>query len=229
MMKKPIFYTELSYALGMVLIAFAAALTAKADFGMSMVMAPPYILHLKLSEIFPWFTFGVSSYAFQGVLVLLTILLVGRFKWGYLFSFVTAVVHGFILDGMVWLVDFLPTHALWMRLIYFAVGASVCSFAVALFFHTYISPEAFELMVKELAEKWKFPIDRVKTAYDCISLLLSVALSFGFFGWGAMNGIGWGTLVCALVNGFLIGRFGKLLEKHFEFRDRFPLKKYFER
>ena len=33
MMKKPIFYTELSYALGMVLIAFAVALTAKAQVG----------------------------------------------------------------------------------------------------------------------------------------------------------------------------------------------------
>ena len=48
-MKKKVFYTELSYILGLVIMAFAAAFTEKADFGMSMVVAPAYILHLKLS------------------------------------------------------------------------------------------------------------------------------------------------------------------------------------
>jgi uncharacterized membrane protein YczE len=227
-MKKPIFYTEVSYGLGMILIALAAALTAKADFGMSMVMAPCYILHLKLVEIFPWFTFGVSSYVFQGILVLLTILVMRKFKKGYLFSFVTAVIHGFILDGWVWVVKFLPTEAFWMRCLYLVCGVVICAFAVALFFHTYISPEAFELIVKEMAEKWNFPIHRVKTAYDLLSLLLSVVLSFAFFGRGAFNGIGWGTLICALANGFLIGQFSKLLERKFEFRDGFSARKYFD-
>lgn len=227
-MKKRIFYTEFSYALGLVLIAFAAALTAKADFGMSMVMAPCYILHLKLVEYFPWFTFGVSSYVFQGLLVLLTILIMRKFKKGYLFSFATAVIHGFILDGMVWVVDFFPTDALWMRAVYLFFGVVICAFAVALFFHTYISPEAFELIVKELAEKWGFPIHRVKTVYDLSSLLLSVLMSFGFFGFGAFDGIGWGTLICALLNGVLIGWFNKWLERNFEFQDRFHARKYFD-
>ena len=50
-MKKKVFYTELSYVLGLVLMAFSTAFTEKADFGMSMVGAPAYILHLKISEI----------------------------------------------------------------------------------------------------------------------------------------------------------------------------------
>ncbi len=49
-MKEKVFYTELSYALGLIIMAFAAAFTEKADFGMSMVVAPAYILHLKVSE-----------------------------------------------------------------------------------------------------------------------------------------------------------------------------------
>lgn len=46
-MKKRVFYTEMSYALGLIIMAFAAAFTEKADFGMSMVVAPAYILHLN--------------------------------------------------------------------------------------------------------------------------------------------------------------------------------------
>ena len=87
---KKTFYTEASYALGLLIMAFAAAFTEKADFGMSMVVAPAYILHLKLSEFLPWFTFGVAEYAFQGMLVLVTVLVMRRFKLSYLFSFVTA-------------------------------------------------------------------------------------------------------------------------------------------
>jgi uncharacterized membrane protein YczE len=48
-MKKKVFYTELSYVLGLLIMAFAAAFTEKANFGMSMVVAPAYILHLKLA------------------------------------------------------------------------------------------------------------------------------------------------------------------------------------
>ena len=72
-MKQKVFYTELAYVLGLVIMAFAAAFTEKADFGMSMVVAPAYILHLKLSEFWPWFSFGVAEYVFQGVLVIIAV------------------------------------------------------------------------------------------------------------------------------------------------------------
>ena len=52
-MKKKFFYTEIAYVLGLVIMAFAAAFTEKADFGMSMVVAPAYIIHLKVSQYLP--------------------------------------------------------------------------------------------------------------------------------------------------------------------------------
>ena len=227
-MKKKIFYTEVSYVLGLVIMAFAAALTEKADFGMSMVVAPAYILHLKLSQFLPWFTFGVAEYVFQGILVLLTVLIMRSFKASYLFSFVTAVVYGTLLDFAMKIIAFLPDENFFVRVLWFALGSVLCSFAVSLFFHTYISPEAYELIVKEIAEKFKFNINRVKTAYDCLSTVLGVVLSFSFFGFGVFQGVKFGTVICALVNGFLIGRFTFLLEKNFEFQNKFPLEKYFK-
>ena len=226
-MKKKTFYTELSYVLGMVLMAFAAASTAKADFGMSMVVAPAYILHLKISQFLPWFTFGVAEYCFQGVLVVLTVVLLRRFKWSYLFSFVTAVLYGLLLDGAIALLAPLPAEGFWLRAMWFTVGTVVCSLAVSLFFHTYISPEAYELIVKELSVKTGWDIHKVKTGYDCISTVLGVALSFCFFGFGVFKGVYWGTVLCALINGFLIGRFSKLLERFFTFKNKFDLEKYF--
>ena len=39
--------TELAYVLGLVILAFGTALMERANFGMSMVVAPAYLLHLK--------------------------------------------------------------------------------------------------------------------------------------------------------------------------------------
>ena len=227
-MKKRVFYTEISYILGLVIMAFAAAFTEKANFGMSMVVAPAYILHLKVSEFLPWFTFGVAEYVFQGLLIIITVLIMRKFKISYLFSFVTAVIYGTLLDGAMALISALPENTLAIRILWYILGTVLCSFAVSLFFHTYLSPEAYELIVKEIAQKFNFNINKVKTSYDCISVVLGIIMSFAFFGFGVFKGVGVGTIFCALINGFLIGRFSKLLEKYFDFKNKFSIQKYFE-
>ena len=227
-MKKRVFYTEISYILGLVIMAFAAAFTEKANFGMSMVVAPAYILHLKVSEFLPWFTFGVAEYVFQGLLIIITVIIMRKFKMSYLFSFVTAVLYGTCLDGAMALISALPENTFAIRILWYILGTVLCSFAVSLFFHTYLSPEAYELIVKEVSQKFNFNINKVKTAYDCISVVLGIIMSFTFFGFGVFKGVGVGTILCALINGFLIGRFSKLLEKHFDFKNKFSIQKYFE-
>ena len=222
-MKKKVFYTELSYVFALVILAFGAALTEKADFGMSMVVAPAYILHLKVSQLLPWF----AEYFFQGILVLITVAVMRRFKLSYLLSFVTAVIYGTVLDIAMSLIAPLPDGTFAIRVLWYILGTVLSSLAVSLFFHTYISPEAYELIVKELAGKFSIDISKVKTAYDCTSTVLGIVMSFAFFGFGVFEGVKLGTVICALVNGFLIGRFTKLLEKHFTFENRFSLEKYF--
>ena len=227
-MKKKVFYTELSYVLGLVIMAFAAAFTEKADFGMSMVVAPAYILHLKVSEFLPWFTFGVSEYCFQGMLVILTAIITKKFRMYYLFSFVTALLYGTLLDFAMNLIAPIPDNTFIIRIIWYISGTVFCSLAVSLFFHTYLSPEAYELIVKELSAKFNFDINKVKTAYDCFSTVLGIVMSFAFFGFGVFEGVKLGTVICAFINGFLIGQFSKLLGKLFVFENRFKLEKYFQ-
>lgn len=227
LMKKRVFYTEVSYVLALVIMAFAAAFTEKADFGMSMVVAPAYILHLKVSELLPWFSFGVAEYVFQGLLVLLTIALMRKFKLSYLFSFVTAIIYGTLLDGAMAAIAGLPDNTFLIRVLWYVLGTVLCSFAVSLFFHTYLSPEVYELIVKEISGKWGYDINKVKTAYDCFSTVLGIVLSFCFFGFGVFKGVKLGTVLCALINGFLIGRFTKVLEHHFEFRNKLNIERYF--
>ena len=225
--EKRVFYTELCYVLGIIILAFGAALTELSDLGVSMIIAPAYILHLKMSQVFPWFSFGVAEYVVQGALILITTLLMRRFKLSYILSFVTAIIYGAALDAAMFAVSFLPSETLAVRIVWYVVGVLLSTFAISLIFHTYISPEAYELIVKEISGGFSLNINKVKMAYDCLSLVVAIAFSFIFFGLGTFRGIGVGTIISALFNGFLISRMTILLEKFFVFKNRFDLEKYF--
>lgn len=228
MREKRVLYTELAYVLGLLALALGTALMERADFGVSMVVAPAYLVHLKLSETLPFFTFGMAEYTFQALLLVVMVVVLRRFRVSYLFSFVTAVLYGLALDGAIALVSLFPGDAFSLRLVLYFLGMLFCSVGVSFFFHTYISPEVYELFVKELSAKYGFNINKCKTVYDCVSCLLGVALSFLFFGFGVFEGVKLGTIFCALVNGWLIGRCSRLFESVWQFEDKWQLKKLFQ-
>ena len=226
---KKVFYTEVAYLCGLIFLAFGCAFMEKADFGLSMVVAPAYILSLKLGEIFDFITFGVMEYIFQAFLLILMILAVRRFKLSYLFSFVTAVIYGYMLNGTMAIIGLMGDINIPVRVVLYISGMVLCSIGVAFMIHTYISPEVYELIVKEVPEKFGWNLTLFKTIYDCVSCIVGVALSFAFFGLWHFEGVKLGTVLCAFVNGFLIGRFSEFMVKHFEFKDALPLRKLFSK
>ena len=227
MKRQKTFYTELAYFLGIVTLALGTALMERADFGVSMVVAPAYLLHLKLSQSLPFFTFGMAEYSLQAVLLLAMCLALRRFRLSWLFSFVTAVFYGFTLDGWIALVALIPGGGFALRAVFYVLGMLVCAVGVSLLFHTYIAPEVYELFVKELAARSGADIHKVKTIYDCMSCAVGVALSFLFFGFGCFEGVKLGTILCALVNGSLIGLCTRFFESRFTFRDGWKLRSLF--
>ncbi len=228
-MKKKSFYTEMAYALGIVILALGTALMEKADFGMSMVVAPAYLLHLKLSKSLPFFSFGMAEYTLQAVILVMLALAMRRFKLSYLFSFCTAVIYGLALDSMMLLTAALPASGFALRTAYYLLGMLLCSVGVSLLFHTYIAPEAYELFVKEVSGRTGMDIHRFKTLYDCVSCAVGVAMSFAFFGLWQFEGVKLGTILCALVNGSIIGWCTKCFEARFEFKDGLKLRSIFEK
>ena len=220
-MKKRVFYSELAYVIGIITLAIGTAFMERADFGVSMVVAPPYILHLKVSEFLPFFSFGMASYTFQAALLIAMMIILRRVRIKYFLSLVTAVIYGLCLDLSMIAIANIPFEPLALRVGFYVLGMLLCSASISLLFHTYIPPEAYELFVKEISEKFGFSISKVKTVYDCSSCLLAILMSFIFFGLWHFEGVKLGTVVCALLNGTLIGLFTKAFERFWEFRNRF--------
>ena len=227
-MKKIPLFGEISYTVGLILLALGTAFIEKADFGMSMVVAPAYVIHVFLSDTLPFFSFGMSGYVLQGVMLIPLIIILRRPRLGYLFSFVTAVIYGFMLDGAIFLCSPLPSEGIFIRIVLFVIGLTVCAAGIALFMRSYIPPVVYDLTVKEISLRYSLPLFKVKTVYDLSSLIFAVVLSFAFFGFGSFVGVGVGTLITAVLNGPLIGAFTALYSKFFEDRALLPIVGYFE-
>lgn len=228
-MKKATFYTEPAYLLGLTLLALGTALMEAADFGVSMVVAPAYLLYLKLRPLLPFFSFGMAEYSLQFLLLALLCLILHRVKPAYIFSFVTAMLYALLLDEAMRIISLLPVQSTVLRLLWYLTGMTTCSAGVSLLFHSYISPEVYELFVKELARKTGMAVHRLKTLYDLCSCALAIALSFCFFGFGVFEGVKLGTIFCALANGSLIGFCSKIWDARFVFRDALKLRAFFEK
>jgi uncharacterized membrane protein YczE len=226
-MKKTAFYTELAYVLGIAALALGTAFMEKAGLGISMVVAPAYLIYLKLSAIWPFVTFGMAEYTLQVCLLAVMVMVLRQFKVSYLFSFVTAVIYGFTLDGCMALVAHLDAPLLAVRIGFYGIGLLLCALGVAFIFRTYIAPEVYELFVKEVSAKTHKNIHRFKIGYDCVSCLIGILLSFSFFGLFRFEGVKLGTIFCALINGRMIGLISRVMEKRLNFVDGFGLRKYF--
>ena len=224
-MKKAVFYTEAAYFIGLILLAAGTALTAYGGFGLSMVVAPAYILHLYLSKFLSFFSFGVAEYCMQALIVLLLAIFLRKVKLAYLLSLASAILYGILLDGAMLLTAHLPENV-GLQIAAYVLGALLCCNAIALLFCSYLPPAAYEMFVKEISAKRNAPLHRIKTVYDCGSLLLALLLSLALF--RDIRGIGIGTVLCAVSYGTIIRLFQTLLRKSFRFTDKFSLRKHFE-
>lgn len=220
-MQKKKFSNELCYLIGLVLIACNVALATKANIGVSVVVAPAYLVYLKLSSLLPWLTFGRAGYIFQALLLLIMVVIVRKFRLNFLFSFVTAVISGKLLDLLLSLMAFDATE-MWQRLLLFILSMIMGATGVSFMFHTYISPEIYELFVMEVSAKAKIPQTKFKIIYDYSSCVLAIVMSFLFFGFGHFEGIKAGSIINALVNGWVIKWISARLAERFEFVDTCP-------
>ncbi|MBQ3133648.1 MAG: hypothetical protein IJC17_05195 [Clostridia bacterium] len=235
-MKKIRISSEAVYLIANVILALAVAMVTAADFGVSMIVAPAYILH-RFSEggVLP-LTFGQAEYVVQGLVFVLFCILMRRFKPLYLVSFGTGLFYGAILD--LWravLPHFNPAITpagslpLEWNILYFTIGELLTSLSIAMFFRTYIYAQVYDFFVKGITERYNLPQTKFKMAFDAIFLLLGVLLSWIFFGTIFGYGIGVGTLILTVINGALIGFFGKLLDRFFLIEPAFSkLAKHFD-
>lgn len=216
--KKITLHSEIMYVFACLILSLSVAMTAAADFGVSMIVAPAYILSLKVDFL----TFGQCEYIIQGILFIIFCIIMKKIKISYFFSFMTCVIYGTMLDMWRFIIPVfnpditLPgSMSLPVRIILFSLGEIITCYSISIFFKTYIPPEVYDYFVKGITEKYTVNRSIFKTVFDFSFLILAIIMTFIFF--GRIKGIGIGTVIMACVNGTLIGFFEKINNKIFDF------------
>ncbi len=223
--------SEIAYLISIISMSFSVAMVSAADLGLSMIVAPAYIV----SQALGFLSFGQSEYLVQAVLLIVFCLIVKRFRPLYLVSFGTCLFYGVMLD--VWrtvipmfnpLVT-VPGSMDWpIRIAFFLGGSVITAFAVAMSFHSYLYPQMYDYFVKGVAAAKGWDRGRVKVIYDLSSLAVAVVLTLAIF--GRFVGVGVATLVTAVINSPMIAGFDRLFARRFEFPALFPKwQEYFEK
>lgn len=211
--------SEVAYFIVIAAMSLSVAMVATSDFGVSMIVAPAYLLSLKTGIL----SFGVCEYIVQGILFITFCILMKKVKLTYFCSFLTCVIYGAALD--LWR-RFLPglnpeitvpgSMSMYVRVIYFAIGTLITSFSVALSFRIYLYPQVYDFFVKGVCEKYSLNRKKFKTIFDMSFLLAAAAMTFAFF--GEIKGLGIGTVITTFINGTLIDISGKIIDRFFEIR-----------
>lgn len=204
--------------MAVITLSFAVAMITSTNFGVSMIVAPAYILSQKLTFL----TFGTAEYVVQAILFILFCILMKKVKPVYFCSFLTGVVYGAVLDLWRKIVPhFNPditapgSLSFTLKAVYFVLGMLLTSFSIAMFFKTYFYPQVYDFFVKGISERYNISTTKFKVGFDFSFLILSCILTLILF--RKLVGVGVGTIIMTCLNGIIIGFFSSFMDKHVEF------------
>lgn len=209
-------FGELAFIVGTLILPLGTSMMARGNFGLSVVVVPAYLISLKVEAL----TFGMAEYILQGCLLVVFCLIMRKFKVAYLFSFFAAFLYGVVLDLWIPLINSIELPTFGATLAFYLLGCLVNTFSIAFYFRSYFPPQMYELIVKGLSEKFEIDMGKFKVGYDLFSCIVSLLMTFIFF--GHIEGIGVGSIACAFGNGVLIALWCKLIDRIFDFSPYFP-------
>ena len=202
----------INWILGNLTCMLGVAFATKSDFGLSMIAAGPYILHVWLRDTISWFTQGTAEYFYEALVLIILCIIIRKFRWKYLLVFAEAFLAGLILDGWFLLLGGNGAYeSMPVRIFSFALGLVVCALGVAFFFRTSFPLQAYDFAVVKVSETYNLNRTKVKLANDCIMLAVSLILSFALT--HELTGIGVGTVITTALNSSVIAFWGKWIDR----------------
>jgi uncharacterized membrane protein YczE len=185
---------ELSLALGIMTISLAVSLMVRANFGLSILASLPYALNAIFTDI----SFGTWNIIFQISVLLILLAITRKFKSGYIVSFFIATAFGYIAQFFIELLAGLPSD-LWLRFVYFALGYLAVCTGISLMVRSKVPLMINEAFLNDTSKFYHVTFRRMKTLFDITVVSLSIALPLIFL--GRLAGVGFGTVILALMTG----------------------------
>lgn len=201
---------ELTLVVMVILNSMGVLLMLHSGSGISAISSVPY----AFQQVLPQLTLGTYTYLFQGLLVLVLMVLSRRFVPAYLFSFVVGFAFGEMMDLEEPFIDRLPL-SIPLRIFYFAASYLIICFGIALANRCRLPITPTDLFPRELSSLIHQPYARIKIGFDMACLVTTAVIILA--GLGHLQGLGIGTIIAACTMGKGIALVGSLIDKHFVF------------
>lgn len=205
-------YNLFNWILGNLLVPLGICISTKSGFGLSMIGAGPYIVHVWLRDTWAWFTQGTAEYVYEFFVMVIVCIIVRQCKFKYLVVFLEALITGFIIDGWFLLFGGNGVYAsMGLRIICMFLGLAVTGLGVAFFFRTSLPLQAYDFAVIKITDTYSLPQKKVKLATDWILFIIALTLSLVLT--GGLTGIGIGTVFTTILNAHVIDFWGKYIDR----------------
>lgn len=195
----------LLFLIGLFINALGVSLVTKASLGTSPISSIPYVLSLKFPP-----TLGNFTIIFSILLILLQILILRKnFKIENILQIPVSIAFGYFIDLTMYLFFWVNPGNYAMKLAALLAGCIVLGFGVYLEVLADVVMLPGESFVRAIVLTWKTNFGTTKIFFDVSMAVIAAVLSLGFA--GHLNGVREGTVIAALLVGFIARVLGKKL------------------
>lgn len=185
--------------------SFGVALVTKASLGTSPISSLPYVLSLN----FP-LTLGNFTILFSLFLILLQLLILKKnFKPEHMLQIPISILFGYFIDFSMILLGFVHPDTYLLKVLYLLLGCIVLGFGVYTEVLADVAMLPGESFVRAITVTYDREFGITKIIFDVSMTVCAAVLSFLFS--HGLYGIREGTIIAALLVGFIARLFGKFL------------------
>ena len=193
------------FLIGLFINSLGVSLITKADLGTSPISSIPYVLSLN----FP-LTLGQFTIAFSLLLILIQLVILRRnFKAEHLLQIPISILFGYFIDLTMVILFFVDPQTYLSSVIHLLIGCVILGFGVYTEVLADVAMLPGESFVRAVSSTWKTEFGSTKVAFDVSLTVIAAVLSLIFS--HRLDGVREGTIIAALLVGFIARLFGRRL------------------
>ena len=195
----------LIFLVGLFVNSLGVSLITKANLGTSPISSIPYVLSLN----FP-FTLGNFTIFFSIFLIVLQLIILRKnFKLEHILQIPVSIIFGYFIDLTMILFSWVNPEAYIMKIVYLLIGCLILGVGVYMEVLADVVMLPGESFVRAIVLTWKTNFGTTKICFDVSMSVIAAVLSFVFA--GRLDGVREGTVIAALLVGFIARLIGKKL------------------
>ena len=195
----------LIFLVGLFVNSLGVSLITKANLGTSPISSIPYVLSLN----FP-FTLGNFTIFFSIFLIVLQLIILRKnFKLEHILQIPVSIIFGYFIDLTMILFSWVNPEAYIMKIVYLLIGCLILGVGVYMEVLADVVMLPGESFVRAIVLTWKTNFGTTKICFDVSMSVIAAVLSFIFA--GSLAGVREGTVIAALLVGFIARLIGKKL------------------